>query len=335
MSGKKGRIIFWAGMAISLGFVAYAVTKMDFHKAASIIATVNPIWFVPIFAVHLLTFYFRAARWWYIMEPTRRVPVMTLLSGHCLGAFANMVMPMRIGELIRAYLVAKKAGIKTTSSLATIVVERAFDVLALLVLMILVMTFANPKSIPAGTWQDLRTGGQVIAVFLVAGFGTLYLLAGENSALSGFITRLIGRLPQETAVKGAAMYESFRGGLKALKKGGHLFGILVNNTMVWLCMFLFFYLFLPMFGLGYSLEMGAVLTLFIVFGVSVPSSPGFIGPFHAGVVLALGFYGIDPGSGLGIAIIIHLTSFIYVVIVGLFFLWREKLSFSEMRHTAD
>ena len=335
MLGKKGGIMFWVGMAISLGFVAYAVTKMDLSKAASIIVTVNPIWLLPIFAVHLLTFYFRAARWWYIMEPTRRVPVMTLLSGHCLGGFANMVMPMRIGELVRAYLVAKKAGIKTSSSLATIVVERAFDMLALLVLMILVMTFANPKSIPAGTWHDLRMGGQVIAVFLVAGFGIMYMLAGEDSALSGVITRLIGRLPDETAAKGVVMYESFRDGLKALKKGGHLFGILANNTMVWLCMLLFHFLFLPMFGLGYSLEMGAVLTLFIVFGVSVPSSPGFIGPFHAGVVLALGFYGVDAASGLGIAVIIHLTTFIYVVIVGIFFLWREKLSFSEMRHTAD
>jgi hypothetical protein len=327
--------MFWTGIAVSLLFVAYAVANMDLRKAASVMLKVEPLWLLPIFVVNLIVFYFRALRWWYILEPTKRVTVLSLFSGHFIGGFANMILPMRIGELVRAYYIAKKARITTSSAIATIVVERGFDVLALLILTLLVMMFADPRSIPPDTWQDIKAGGSVMVVILLAAFTVMYFIAGEKSRISAGLSRLIRKLPDHAADRAAGMYESFRGGLGVLKKGGHLFAIMAFNATAWLFMIAFHFLFLPMFGLEYSLEMAAVLTLFIIFGVSVPSSPGYIGPFHAGVVLALGFYGVDADSALGMAVIIHLTSFVYVSMAGLFFLWREKLSFSEMRHSAD
>ena len=335
MHSKKGKLMFWAGLAVSLLFVGYAVAEMDLRKAFSVIATVDPKWFLPIAALHLLVFYFRALRWWYIVEPTKRVAVQSLFSALSIGFMGNMIFPMRIGEIIRAYVIARKEKIDVSSAVGTIVVERGFDMFGLLVILALVIVFANPVAIPADTWQDLRTGGIVLLTLLVGMFAVLFLMAGEGGTVNRLFLRLAGLAPDNIARKITELFDSFRSGLQALKKGHHVSAILFHNTMVWIGIFFFNYLFLPMFDLGWSLEMALVVSLFIVFGVAVPSSPGFIGPFHAGIVLALGFYGVDADSALGVAIVLHLTAFIYTVVMGLFFLWREKMSIGELKHSVE
>ncbi|MEE8483688.1 MAG: lysylphosphatidylglycerol synthase transmembrane domain-containing protein [Nitrospinota bacterium] len=332
---KKVSYSLYIGIAVSLAFVAYAVTQMDLLKALHSMLEINPAWIVPFIVASFFSFYFRALRWWYIIEPTKKIPVKNLFPALAIGFMGNMIFPMRLGEFIRAYVIAKKERISASGAFATIVVERVFDVLATVVLLLIVMLIASPQQITPDTWEKLKGVGAVFAAIMIIAFAAFYFLADGDNALNRLFLKLINLLPEKAAHKGAELFESFCSGLQVVTKGGHIIATLGYSALVWVSIVASYLFFLPMVGLPISVEMACVVTLFVIFGVVFPSSPGFVWPVHADVVLAIGFYGVDAGEALGMAIVIHLLIFMYTVLQGLFFLWSEKMTLSEISHSAD
>ena len=335
MAIKKETLVFYAGMGISLLFIAYAAVKMDFKTAFEVILSANTLWLIPIALTTFLSMYLRALRWWYILAPTRNIPVVDLLSALCIGFMANMLLPMRAGELIRAYVVSKKEKIGLSNVFGTIVLERVFDLFAMIVILALVVFFASPSNVSPEVWASLKKGGVTVSVTFVVAMTFMVMLVHNYTKINSFLQRFYRILPEGAAKKTENIVTSFREGLGALENGRHVLAIVFYNILVWFAIIATNYSFLPMFGVEASLEIALVLSLFIIFGVLVPSSPGFVGPLHAGIVIALGLYGVDSGRALGIAIVIHLAIFVQMVAQGFFFLWYSKLSFSKIRQTTE
>ena len=335
MTVKKETLLFYSGIGVSLLFVAYAAFNMDFKKALVTILSTNPLWLIPIVVTNFFSFYLRALRWWYILAPTKKIPIIEILSALCIGFMANMLLPMRAGELIRAYVVSKKEQIGLSNVLGTIVLERVFDLLATIVLLIFVMFFAHPDNVSPGVWASLKKGGISISVAFAVAMLFMVMLVHNYTKVHSLLRLFYGLLPSGAAKKAESLVITFRGGLMALEEGSHIIAITFYTALIWIVIVLINLMFLPMLNLEVSLEVGAVLSLFIVFGVMVPSSPGFVGPLHAGIVIALGLYGIEFDEALGIAIVIHIVIFVMNVSQGVFFLWYSKLSFSQIRKTTQ
>ncbi len=335
MAVKKETVVLYLGIGISLLFVAYAAVKMDFRKALEVILSANPLWLIPIAVINFVTFYLRALRWWYILAPTKKIPVIDILSALCIGFMANMILPMRTGELIRAYLISKKEQIGLSSVFGTVVLERVYDLLATIVLLIIVVFFASPANVSPEVWAFLKKGGITISAAFIVAMVFMVMLVHNYTKVNSILQVFYGFLPKGAAEKTESLVSAFRDGLRSLEEGRHIIAITLYTALLWIIIVLINSLFLPMFNLGFSLEMAVVLSLFIVFGVMVPSSPGFVGPLHAGIVIALGLYGVEFDEALGIAIVIHIVIFIMLVAQGFFFLWYSKLSFSKIRQTTE
>lgn len=335
MAKRKETVVFYIGIGISLILVAYAAVKMDFGRALEVVLSANAIWLLPIAIINLTTFYFRALRWWYILEPSKKIPVIDIYSALSIGFMANMVLPMRTGELVRAYVISKKEQVGLSNVLGTIVLERMFDLLATIMLLIIVVLFAAPANISPDVWVSLKKGGMAISIAFILAMTFVIMLVHNYDRVNFILKKFYALLPGGLGEKIESLVSSFRDGLRALEEGRHVFAIIFHNTLVWITIVLMYLLFLPMFNIGFSLEIAAVLTLFIVFGVMVPSTPGFVGPLHAGIVIALGLYGVGFDEALGIAIVIHIVTFILLVGQGIFFLWYSGLSFSIIRQTKE
>lgn len=335
MAKKKEVMIYYVGIGISLIFVIYAAVKMDFAKALEVILSANAIWLLPLIAINFVTFYFRALRWRYILQPSKEIPVLDIYSALCIGFMANMILPMRAGELIRAYLISKKEKISLSNVFGTIVLERMLDLFATIVLLIIVIFVASPPNISTEVWVSLKKGGITISVIFILAAMFLVTLVHNYTKVNSFLYYSYRVFPTGIAKKIENLMSSFRDGLKTLEEGRHIFVITIYNFFVWVTIVIMNFAFLAMFNIDASLEMTFVLSLFIVFGVMVPSSPGFVGPLHAGIIIALGLYGIQFDEALGIAIVIQLVIFFLLVIPGLFFLWHSGLSLSKIRQTAD
>jgi len=335
MAVKKETVFLYLGIGISLLFVAYAAVKMDFRRALEVILSANALWLIPIVLLTLFAFYLRALRWWYILASTKKIPVVDVLSALCIGFMANMLLPMRTGELIRTYLVSRKEQIGLSNVFGTVVLERVYDLLATIVLFIIVMFFASPANVSPEVWASLKKGGITLSAAFIIAVTFMVMLVHNYTKVNSILQVFYGVFPKGIAKKTESLVSAFRDGLRALEEGRHIIAITFYTASIWIVTIFTNLLFLPMFNLGFSPEIAVVLSLFIVFGVMVPSSPGFIGPLHAGIVIALGLYGVDFDEALGIAIVIHIVIFVQLVAQGFFFLWYSKLSFSKIRQTTQ
>jgi uncharacterized protein (TIRG00374 family) len=282
-------------------------------------------------------FAIRAARWQVFLQPVLEdSPFRPRFAATCIGFMVNNLLPARVGEFARAYAYSRVQPISVSASFGSLVVERLFDALTLAVFL------AAPLFLPG---FRLATGlgdelvGKVIVVLVIFGGVTLALLALIwRPALAVRAFRLtIGRLlPRKLAEKIVEMIESFVSGLGAMRSPE-----LVMKGFAW--SFLHwgmgaFGLYLGMLAFG-IVEPGYLGSLFLqavnAFVVSVPSSPGFFGLFEASVRLALTPFGVDPGRAVSFAFAFHIGSYIPVTIIGLYYLGRLGLTWSEVGHSEE
>ena len=246
MAVKKERVVLYLGIGISLVFVAYAAVKMDFRRALEVILSANPIYLIPIVLLTFLTFYLRALRWWYILASTKKIPVIDILSALCIGFMANMLLPMRTGEVIRAYIISKKERIALSNVFGTVVLERVFDLLATIVLFIIVMFFANPVNVSPEVWASLKEGGVTISAAFIIVMTFMVMLVHNYTKVNSFMQMFYGMLPKGAAEKIENLLSAFRDGLRALEEGRHLIAIVFYTALLWFTIVLTNLFFLPM-----------------------------------------------------------------------------------------
>ena len=332
---KKNSLMFYIGMAVSLAFLGWAVAKLDFVQAFEAIMRLNPLWLIPYLLVYLIPVWLRAVRLRLITEPVTKAPMRTIISSICIGFMGNMIFPLRIGELIRVYVVAKKERVSRSGIFATIVVERIFDIFATAMLVVAAVFYATPLTVDAAVWRNVE---RVAAVFGVVSLGagvTVFLVAAEEGFALRWLSQIIRRLPAAAAVKIEGLLASFRQGLQVMRNGRHFGLTLLYTAALFAGAIASSYLVLPLFGIPAGFEQALVLCVFTMAGVAVPSAPGAVGTFHAGVIFALTLYGVDANKALGAAIFVHLFMFTFYLVTGGWYVWRDKMTFAELRHSAD
>jgi hypothetical protein len=246
---------------------------------------------------------------------------------------ANYLLPARVGEFIRAFLLGSRAQISKTASFATIVVERVFDGFTVMVMFLVVLLL---MPFPAGTasifnQRNIKLVGFLSFIFYLSVLGTLLLMYFHNQRVNRLFDYLLKPFPPNLALKVRGKVDAFIFGLGILKNLRDIVIISFYSALVWVITFLLIYfLFFP-FGIHLSLLSAVFLTVILVFGVTIPSAPGFIGTFHWACAAALMFLGVEANLAKSYAIILWFISFIPITSLGLFLLWKEGLSFRALK----
>ncbi len=175
---KKARQLF-IGLAIAVGALYYTLRNISLDELIASFKEVELVYVLPAFAIIILTFVVRAYRWQILLRPFKQIPVKEIYAPLMIGFMGN-ILPARAGEFLRAYLVGKKHGITFAGSLSTIIVERLFDMVCLLILFVWVfvvnvdmfdpqLTFSgvSVQAMLAGFGKVLRNTGCGFAVFYV------------------------------------------------------------------------------------------------------------------------------------------------------------------------
>jgi len=149
MKLDKKKIIFIAGILISIICSWLFARKIEWSQLSAALKDAKYIYIIPTLILIFVSHYLRAVRWSALIAPIKRVSVLNLFSATMIGFMANCVLPARIGEIIRPVMVAKKEKVKVTASFATVVMERIFDMLGIIVFASLLFFF-----LPADTLQD-------------------------------------------------------------------------------------------------------------------------------------------------------------------------------------
>ncbi|MBI4297066.1 MAG: flippase-like domain-containing protein [Chloroflexi bacterium] len=322
---------FWLGMIFGLSLLALFLYGTDFAELGSALGKAQYAYLPAAVAVYFVAVAFRTLRWRYLLVPLKKVPSGRLFPIVVIGYMANNLLPARLGEVVRAYIVGEKEGISKAAALATAIVERLFDGLALVILLLVLAPLVPLRGISA-QWTS---AGLVLALLLISGAIVVLLALLFLAALSSRAAQAMGRIglrlvPRRFQGRVRELGILFYSGLEAMRMPGPLLAVVVLSFLVWLAEFSMYYLVALAFPLGrpfWEIAFGGTAANL---AISVPSLPGGVGPFEVAFLGSLLHFGADRGLASAYIIVLHATVLLPVTVLGLAFLWRENLSLSRI-----
>ncbi|MGA2193267.1 MAG: lysylphosphatidylglycerol synthase transmembrane domain-containing protein [Nitrospirota bacterium] len=326
------RLKFWIGIAVSVGLLAYIISRIDFARLWETVKSVDPYYLAAAVVLNLAFFIIRAKRWQYLLAPVKpKIPLMSLFSATIIGFMANNVLPARLGEIVRAYVIGRREDIPKSSAFATIVVERLFDTLSVLFLLIIVLLYL-PDWLSRGSMGGaIRKAGYISLGVYVIGVAFLVYLVRHPETLPRILRRITGLVSEKYAARAARAAEKFIKGLEVAKQPRLLFFILFYSALHWGLLWVPIFLLFKAFGLPYGPYISNYFLVVTCFSVAVPSTPGFIGTYEAAAVGSLVILGLSMNEALGFALVSHAVNYISVTLLGFFFLYRENLSLGRIK----
>jgi glycosyltransferase 2 family protein len=282
------------------------------------------------------TFFFRALRWKVLLAPIH--PGTSLRSRWAavnIGFMANNLLPARAGEFARAYAMSRLEPVPVTGAFASLVVERFLDGFAIVLFMFLAM--AAPGFPSDLTAQGTVLGGIIKSVMVILGLllGGMILLLLFPRPLVRVAEGAARLLPHKVARVLVDALVSFLDGLKVFQSPRLLLLAVAWSLATWAWQCLAFWVAFRAFGIHVGYDAAMFVNAIVGFAVGVPAAPGFFGTFHAGALMGLGVYGIQPAPTLAFAFGFHLGGFIPVTIIGLYYAWRLGLSVEEVEGSEE
>jgi glycosyltransferase 2 family protein len=324
----KSNITRVVGLGLTVVFLVLALQRVDLGGFVDELRNVNYVWLLPSAVCTLLGYVLRSVRWRVILSGAARAPLRTLFPVLIMGFATNNLLPGRLGEFWRAYLLGRKRGVRKTFALASVVVERVFDGLTLILLLAIV---SEAVQLPGwGRQIELLA----LAVFVGATLG-LAVLLWKPAIVQTPLRAILSRFHGGAAKWAEARFESFIDGLGPLRRGNVLLAASALSIGVWL-LEASSYVALSRglnLGLPSSVELpGLGLALVTInLGIMVPSGPGYVGTQEFFGTAALGVVGANAQAALALVVISHAIQYVVVTGLGLVFFAREQLSPRDLR----
>lgn len=332
---KSGQLII--GLIVAVLAVYYTMRNVSVSELMDSFRHVNYIWLLPTFLLMCLTYVARAVRWRVLLLPMKEVKTWDLFSPLMVGFMAG-VLPARAGELVRAYLLGKKFELSFASSLATIVVERLFDMILLLFLFSWILVFHGEIFDGNIAWSGIsikdlafQFGVFSLALVLVL-IAFIYLLTFHNEKAMALVHWLVRPLPEKWQYKLIQMTETFSQGLLVFRNLRALVFIAVATVGVWALIVLQYY---PLYW-AYELQDKSatsliLLTVMVCILITVLPTPAFLGSFNAGVLIALhSIMGEAEVATVSFGFVAWGVNFAVIVLGGVYFILHDHISVRKL-----
>lgn len=312
------------GLVVSAGLLVYSFWDVNLGDIAARLRGTLWTFLALSIAVNFVSIWTRAWRWAYLFPPGTRPS--RLFRSLLIGYMGNNLLPLRAGEVVRVYI-ASRHGPRFGTTFATVVVERVLDGLAL-GLIVAGLLLMVPIS------AELRWS---IAIFLAVDLAALVVLVmiaaapGVCRVLIETIFHRVGWLERRLLALLGTMTEGLRG-IRTLR---HAIPLALSSVGIWVFLALSVWTAMRAAHLELPLVASWVVLAFLGLGVSLPSSPGFVGVIQAATVLALALFAVPRAEALSFSLLLHASQFFPVTAVGLVCLLLEHVSLTDAARAAS
>ena len=299
-----------AGLVVTVVCMYLAVRGVALQDAADALAASDLLWLVPALPVFALAVVMRAVRWWSLFADDQRPPMRAVSYALLIGYFFNNILPARAGEAARVIALSRRAATSKAETAATVVVERLFDVLALLIVL-----FVCYPWLPEISWLRAAAifGAFVVAVLLVLVFVVVrYDVRAIHWLLSPL--RRIRRAGMAERLEAAAINGAR--GLVALRSPAIALRGMALTLASWATLGCSYWILTHAFALDMPLVAGMLVTVAINLSLVLPSSPAALGVFEAATVVALTAFDVPQAEALSYALVLHLLNLLPFVVIG-------------------
>jgi uncharacterized protein (TIRG00374 family) len=324
------------GIALSVALLAWTLRGVSLAAVWHQLAGSNLPLFIASATCATLIFPLRARRWRTILEPVApNLPFGPLWRAVAIGMMVNNLVPARAGEIARAYVVTRETPVSFASALASLAVDRLFDMVVLLglgVAALLDPAFPQGARVAGQTMGHLAQGSILVVVLLLIG---LYLLAFFPAQLVRAFEIFAQRVSPAVEERGKSALIRFSAGLSVLKSPARFVAVLGWTLAHWLLNAFAFWLGFRAVGMYLPFSAALFLQMLIAVGVALPSAPGFFGVFEKLATVGLAIYGVKATDAASWAIGFHILSFIPITVIGIYYFSRLGLSFHELRAQSE
>ena len=276
---KRSRwILATVGLVLSAAAVFVLLKQVSARDLWLNLRRADPGWLLAACLLTTVVYWIRAWRWGEILSPVARVPGGRLFATTMVGFLAINTLPARLGELVRAYALARSERIKTGTVLGSVVIERIFDLAALIGFWALSLLFA-----PYPPW--FRWSGYLTIALSVTVTAGLWLLHASHHVPSSFGSRLKRLLPARLKAPVQRPVASFAEGLRVLGKPSTVAYAGLLTLVMWIVTGAIFLVVGQSMKLSLPLWSPLLLSFIVCVAIMLPASPGFIGVLEGSCVV--------------------------------------------------
>lgn len=297
---------FLFGILLSLYFVWFLSKDFNIDNFYTILFNINLLYILIAVIILIISVFFRALRWHILFDDKIKINVKSLFDMQLIGYFGNNILPLRLGEILKAYLLGNKFNISKSQVFGTIILERFLDFFGAFSFLLFFIFFSSNNYFLNQTYYI------VIAIFILLILLCSYLIKNFkfNYSHNNFIIKSVNNLIL---------------GFGSLNKQNFIFTF-IYSIIIWMCYVLMVYYVQLSIPLQLNIFDSILILLISTLWLAIPSAPAGIGTFEMGVGTALGLLGISKNV-LEFSIILHsITFFPYTILGGYFFL---KFYFNE------
>jgi glycosyltransferase 2 family protein len=325
---KRGRLYVAIGVLSSAIFIVLAVRRLDFSDVARAFQHAELVPWLPLAVLSYITGHFvRGVRCRLLVSREAKLSLSTATNVVVFGYAVNNVLPARLGEFARAGLLAQTSGLPFVQSLTVTLLERVLDGLCLLLLLVVA-----GRMVPDVDWihTTLGLGG---LIFGIAAFGVLLAVAAPSTLLN-VTSRVTHRFGTRLHGVGVTLVSQLVAGVSYIRTLSTALSISGLSVLVWLCEAGMFLALMPAFGIPANPWFALLAMCVTNLGILVPSTPGFIGAFHAFCMMAVMLAGVAEPVAFSYAALVHLSFYVPITLWGIAIAFTYGLSFGEMANRA-
>ncbi|NLF76738.1 MAG: flippase-like domain-containing protein, partial [Chloroflexi bacterium] len=299
---QKKRRIGWGqiiGLVVSAVFLVISIRNLHPGDVWEALRQAQYVWIVPGVILYLLALGARTARWRQLLLADRRIRWRDLLPTMAMGRGANNIYPFRTGEIVRILILRQRNGVPVSAGLASILVERIFDGLTMILFLILAALIGGiPSYLRYVVWMAVGVFGAALAA--------VYAVVLWPEPIRRVADAVIDRLtPRRFHDRLRGIVDSFIHGLASVKSARTLTLVLFFSICVWTAETISYRLLMNAFGFTVTLHELLLMSGAANLGTALPSGPGNVGTFDAPAIEVLSRIGVPRNVAFSYQMVLH------------------------------
>jgi uncharacterized protein (TIRG00374 family) len=317
-SNKQNKIRIGASLVVGILLLVVLIWWTGIDKIGAAIGSASPLWLAAAALIILPAYIFRAIRWKLLLSPVKKnVRVSTTFWSTGVGFMVNTLIPIRLGEFVRAYILGEKEGTGFAPGFSSIVVERTLDLIGLLSIGIVTMFLVSAQAGLSSMVGDIFTA---VAVLIAVILAVIIVGIKKEALIIRLVTGITSKIPlvKKYTARIADFTSSLIKGLQGLSQNPKMFAANLSLTWIlWLTQTSAIYL--TFMAFNYPMPFVAAILGGVLMSVShiLPATPGYVGSYEAFWVLIFTLLGVTQADLLlAMGVISHLIGVLPIVIVG-------------------
>jgi hypothetical protein len=324
-------------LLVTVVFSWWAFRETNWQSQVDSLKSANYLWVVPYFGILTLVHLARTLRWGCLLSGMERVPFRKLNEASGIGFMMLLVLPFRLGEFARPFLIAQRSSIRRSAAMTSVVLERITDGITVAVLM-RVLLFFVPAEVPE--LRYVKLGANLMFALFGGGLTFLLFALRHRERAVHLVRSTVGRVAPGVADKVADVVDTFVGAMRQLPERRQMVGFFLYTVVYWGLNGAGMAVLSRAFGPTTSLTLfqAYVVMSVLVVGVMIPAAPGMLGTFQAAIKVGLSLFlpaSVVDGSGMAYANVLWLCQTVQQVGFGVALMSLGHMSFKDIAGKLD